>query len=59
MKQKSTNCTQKIISVSVHNGKATHEFYVRIYFIDQNDVFEMQNKINILVEKGHSLESQF
>ena len=39
--------------------QAIHEFYVRIYFIDQNDVFEMQNKINILVENGNFLESQF
>ena len=39
--------------------KAINEFYVRIYFMDQNNVFKMQNKINILVENGHFLETQF
>ena len=39
--------------------KVINEFYVRIYFIDQNDIFKKQNKISILVESGHFLESQF
>ena len=39
--------------------KAINKFYEKIYFIDQNDAFKMQNKINILVENGHFLESQF
>ena len=39
--------------------KAINDFYGRIYFIDQNDVFKMQNKINILVENGNFLESQY
>ena len=39
--------------------KAINKFYVKIYFIDQNDVFKIQNKINILVGNGHFLETQF
>ena len=38
----------------MQNGKfidiKKKRYYIKLYFIDKNDVFKMQNKINVLVE---------